>query len=211
MQCFKINNQKGMTLLEVIIVLGIMGVIAAGVVVLAQRAIDNQNVTKLNQALNTIQTSMISTYRSKKSYPEIGTDATKSAQLSGALLSMGKLSTADLSNPFTGEPLSIFTANNNGVANRGFAVKVGNLTQTQCTSLVSNGSDLFEFIQVANAGDAMVNEFFVEPNATSPTGVIKSTKGGPNSFDITKIEQVSNLCGGVAGKDSYYDVYVGGR
>lgn len=204
------KKQKGMTLLEVIIVLGIMGVIAAGVVVLAQRAIDNQNVTKLNQALNSIQTAMISTYRSKKSYPNVKDDIT-AAQLSDALVSMGKLSKSDFVNPFTGEDILIFTAANNTIANKGFGIQIANLDQNQCRTIVSSGSDLFEFIQVENVGGTLQADLFVEPNATAPTGVIKSTKGGPNSFDITNISQVTQLCGGEAGKDGFYDVFVGGR
>lgn len=35
----ELKKQKGVTLLEIIIVLGIIGIIAAGVVVLAQRAL----------------------------------------------------------------------------------------------------------------------------------------------------------------------------
>lgn len=206
-----LKKQKGMTLLEVIIVLGIMGVIAAGVVVLAQRAIDNQNITKLNQALNTIQTAMIATYRSKKSYPEVLTDPVKSEQLANGLIAMGKITKEDLINPFTGEALNIFTAKNNIMKNKAFAIKVGNLTQSQCTSIVSSGSDLFGFIQVEYAGGALVDDFYVEPNATAPLGVIKSTKGGPNTFDLTNLEQIVNLCGGSAGAASYYDIFLGGR
>lgn len=204
------KKQKGMTLLEVIIVLGIMGVIAAGVVVLAQRAIDSQNVTKLNQALNSIQTSMISTYRSKKSYPNVKDEAT-SEQLSTALVSMGKLSEQDLINPFSGESIRIFTAANNTTANKGFGIRISNLDQNQCRTIVSNGSDLFEFIQVERAGGALVPDLYVDPNALAPTGVIKSTKGGNNSFDITNIAQVVELCGGADGKEGFYDVFVGGR
>lgn len=211
MQNRLLQKQKGMTLLEVIIVLGIMGVIAAGVVVLAQRAIDNQNITKLNQALNTIQTAMISTYRSKRSYPEVLTDDARSIQLANGLVAMGKLTKEDLLNPFTGEALQIFTTSNNTMPNRAFAIKVANLSQNQCTAIISGGSDLFGFIQVENAGGALVPDIYVDPNAALPTGVIKSTKGGDNSFDVTNLEQITNLCGGVAGAGNFYDVFVGDR
>lgn len=206
-----LKKQNGMTLLEVIIVLGIMGVIAAGVVVLAQRAIDNQNVTKLSQALNTIQTAMVSTYRSKKSYPEVLTDEVKSEKLSNALISMGKLSNEDLINPFTGDRLSIYTAKNNNMSNRAFIIKVSNLSKDQCTSIVSNSSDLFGFIQIENTGGALVQDIYVEPNAAQATGVIKSPKGGANTFDVTNLDQITMLCGGAEGIDNYYDVFVGGK
>ncbi len=209
-----LKKNKGMTLLEVIIVLGIMGVIAAGVVVLAQRAIDSQNATKLANALNSAQTAMVSTYRSKKSYPSIGTDTASSENLKAGLLAMGKLSEEDLINPFNGEQLMIFTAANNTKPNRGFAIKVGGLTKDQCSTIISNSSDLFSFVQVseANSND-LVSDLFIEPNGAAPLGVIKSTKGGANSFDVTRIDHLTNLCGGSSADaaNKFYDVYVGGQ
>ena len=56
-------KKQGMTLLEIIIALGIIGVVSAGVVLLAQRAIDSQNMTKAVQQLNSIQIAMTQTYR----------------------------------------------------------------------------------------------------------------------------------------------------
>ncbi|EFR6322850.1 type II secretion system protein, partial [Salmonella enterica] len=43
----EIKQQRGMTLLEIIIVLGIIGTIAAGVVILAQRAFDSRAISDL--------------------------------------------------------------------------------------------------------------------------------------------------------------------
>ncbi|CSC37968.1 toxin co-regulated pilin A [Vibrio cholerae] len=46
-----------------------MGVVSAGVVTLAQRAIDSQNMTKAAQNLNSVQIAMTQTYRSLGNYP----------------------------------------------------------------------------------------------------------------------------------------------
>ncbi|KXF80789.1 toxin coregulated pilin subunit precursor TcpA [Enterovibrio coralii] len=199
-----------MTLLEVIIVLGIMGVIAAGVVVLAQRAIDNQNTTKLSQALNVIQTAMVQSYRSQKSYPAVKTTA-DSEKLNKALVSMGKVTQSDLVNPFTGQTLEVLTTKDNKADNRGFAIKVANMSQAQCRALISSSSDLFAFIEVGAAGSALAADMYVDPTANQPTGVIKSTKGGANQFDITNLDHLTNLCGGDAGATNYYDIFLGNR
>lgn len=206
-----LKKQRGMTLLEVIIVLGIMGVISAGVVILAQRAIDNQNVSKLSQALNTIQTAMVQTYRSKQSYPDVLQDAVKAKKLTDALVSMGRVTESDLINPFAGAPMLIFTAKDNKAANRGFAIKVSDLSKDQCTSLISNSADLFSFIEVQNRGTAMAADFYVDPDATKSVGVIKSTKGGAKTLDLTNLDHISALCGGPGAGDSYFDVFVGNR
>ncbi|WP_317629153.1 type II secretion system protein, partial [Salmonella enterica] len=50
-----LKKQRGMTLLEIIIVLGIIGTIAAGVVILAQRAYDAKAMTDLTTNINTNQ------------------------------------------------------------------------------------------------------------------------------------------------------------
>lgn len=209
-----LKKNKGMTLLEVIIVLGIMGVIAAGVVVLAQRAIDSQNATKLANGLNSTQTAMVSTYRSKKSYPEVGKVDANSENLKAGLIAMGKVSEEDLINPFNGESLMIYTAMNNTKPNRGFAIKVGGLTKDQCSTIISNSSDLFAFVQVSEAGsNDLVADLFTDPNGALPLGVIKSTKGGDNTFDVTRIDHLTNLCGGNSPEaaNKFYDVYVGGQ
>ncbi len=210
-------KHKGMTLLEVIIVLGIMGVIAAGVVVLAQRAIDNQNLMKLSNGLNSIQTAMVSTYRVKSSYPAITGD-TESQQLKDALIAMGKLSKEDTVNSYSGDALNIFSAASNSKANKAFIIEVKGLTHQQCTAVVNNSVDLFPFIDVQKASDgsgggsSRPSDIFTVAVATDGLGVLKSPAGG-DAYDVSNIEHITALCGGQSAeaKAAYYDVYVGGQ
>ncbi len=209
---FLASNNKGMTLLEVIIVLGIMGVIAAGVVVLAQRAIDNQNLMKLSNALNSTQTALVSTYRVKSSYPQVTTPAA-STQLKDALIAMGKLSIEDTKNSFNGEPLNIFSVKSNKKDNKAFVIEVKGLTHQQCSSVVNNSVDLFPFIEVVEASVGKVPEdIFVQSDAAGGLGVLKSPAGG-DVYDVSNISHITALCGGQspAAKAAYYDVYVGGQ
>lgn len=210
MQKRKFNKQKGMTLFEVILVIGIMGAISSGVILLSKSVIDNQNMSNLNQSLNTIQLAMLATYGTKKAYPDVK-DEIASIKLTEALISMGKLSKSDFVNPVSGYPIRIYSVTNNHFPNKGFAIKASNLSQPQCRALIGSGSDLFEFIQVELVGGVITPDMDTLPNATAITGVIKSPKGGINSFDITNVDQMAILCGGAAGKDVYYDVFVGGR
>lgn len=103
----KKTGQEGMTLLEVIIVLGIMGVVSAGVVTLAQRAIDSQNMTKAAQSLNSIQVALTQTYRGLGNYPATA-DATAASKLTSGLVSLGKISSDEAKNPFIGTNMNIF-------------------------------------------------------------------------------------------------------
>lgn len=205
------KKQKGVTLLEIIIVLGIMGVIAAGVVVLAQRAIDNQNTTSLSQQLNTIQTAMIQTFRGKGAYPE-STDAASSLRLFNALINMGKLSEEDKLNPFSGTPLQILSIALNSVPRKAFSIKVADLTQDQCASLITLSEPLMGFVFTATAGGAAPTDAWVDANAAATLGMIKSLKPGGVQLDLTNLDQISALCGGEAtGQNSNYDVYFGNR
>ncbi|MEZ2757351.1 type II secretion system protein [Providencia vermicola] len=58
-----------MTLLEIIIVLGIIGTIAAGVVVLAQRAFDSRAISDVVSNTNTVRVAMKDAYQRAAGYP----------------------------------------------------------------------------------------------------------------------------------------------
>lgn len=204
------HKNKGMTLLEVIIVLGIMGVIAAGVVVLAQRAIDSQNITKLAQALNTIQTGMIQSFRGRSNYPVSKNDV-QSEELRRALISMGRASTSDFVNPFTGNPLDVFSVAANGQANKAFIIRAANLSQDQCRTLVTNVIDLFSFIYVDNLNGTVPADVHQEAKADQTLGVLKSQTGTGQQFDMTNLTHIGQLCGGPAGNNGFYDVMMGSR
>lgn len=68
MKNFKLlKKQRGMTLLEIIIVLGIIGTIAAGVVVLAQRAFDSRAISDVVTNTNTVRVAMKDAYQPRTS------------------------------------------------------------------------------------------------------------------------------------------------
>lgn len=65
----EMRKQRGVTLLEIIIVLGIIGVIAAGVVILAQRAFTAQDITDTINNTNSVRTAMEEAYKDAGEYP----------------------------------------------------------------------------------------------------------------------------------------------
>ena len=207
----KYSSLKGMTLLEVIIVLGIMGVIAAGVVILAQRAIDSQNLMKLNTALNNTQTALVGTYRSKAEYPTVD-DEEGSKKLKTALISMGKVAKEDLQNPFTGEEINVFSVANNAKQNRGFVLEVEGLTQAQCSAVVSAANDLFAYIQVEESGGTHNKDLYADADGAQSTGILKSTKASDKSLNLSDINHITALCGGQteSAAAASYDVFLGG-
>lgn len=156
------KKQRGMTLLEVIIVLGIIGTIAAGVVVLAQRAFDSRTVSEVVQATNTIRVAIKDAYASTGSYPQyisplnltnetILTTEEKSA--TATLVKLGKVSASEMRNKISGDFYGIggglTTASQS--APKGYVVEVNGLTSDQCRSILSQVGNNWDFVKVSNA------------------------------------------------------------
>ncbi len=195
----KKTGQEGMTLLEVIIVLGIMGVVSAGVVTLAQRAIDSQNMTKAAQNLNSVQVALTQTYRGLGQYPAT-VDGTAAAKLTSGLVSLGKVSVDEAKNPFTGANMNIFSFERNGAANKAFAIAVDSLTQAQCKTLVTSVGEMFPYVVVKNAAAIAIDDLtdFETTPGTADTGigVIKSIDPNGKNLNLTDITHVEKLCTG---------------
>lgn len=65
----ELKKQKGVTLLEIIIVLGIIGIIAAGVIILAQRAFKAQDISGIIDNTNSVRVAMSEAYKDQAEYP----------------------------------------------------------------------------------------------------------------------------------------------
>ncbi|HEJ2453099.1 TPA: type IV pilus major pilin [Vibrio cholerae] len=158
------KKQRGMTLLEVIIVLGIIGTIAAGVVVLAQRAFDSRTVSNVVQDTNTIRVAMKDAYSSSGYYPAyvdvLSLDNTSistgnSTSAISTLVKMGKISVDEARNKISGDFYAIGggkTAAKQEKA-KGFVIQVNGLNSEQCRSILSQVGNNWDYVQVVdNAG-----------------------------------------------------------
>ena len=205
------KKQKGMTLLEIIIALGIIGVVSAGVVVLAQRAIDAQNMTKVTQSANAIQIAMTQTYRGLGSYPTDATTSAEGQRVSQSLLRLGRVAEDDIRNPFTGNIVPVMTFGRaTEVDNKAFGIAYEGLTLDQCRQLVTNTIEMFPYIQVTAEAVAPkpTGPFMTEGSAgINGVGVIKSPSGVATNFNMTDLRHVENLCGNDEG--AFFSVTLG--
>ncbi|EMJ2324611.1 type IV pilus major pilin [Salmonella enterica] len=167
-----LKKQRGMTLLEIIIVLGIIGTIAAGVVILAQRAYDNKAISDLVSNTNTVRTAIKETYGPSGVYPAVDnahTLALTEANVTtvtgndmppiAALVQLGKLSTSESknnisSNFFNVGAARIGTATGGGTnpGNRAYIVEVNGLDQKQCRNILLQTGNQWDFVEVHNTG-----------------------------------------------------------
>lgn len=187
-----LKKQRGMTLLEIIIVLGIIGTIAAGVVILAQRAYDSKAMTDLTNNINTVRTAMKDAYGSTGIYPlpagnataalndQTITEAAGQATPIGKLIALGKLSTDEAKNNISNDFFSVGGANlsNNGIQ-KGYFIEINGLNQQQCRNVLLQAGNSFDYVQTTDGGPAGTYSVDAAPVAldTALSGVTPATAG----------------------------------
>ncbi|EGM8072054.1 type IV pilus major pilin [Escherichia albertii] len=155
----ELRKQRGMSLLEVIIVLGIVGTIAAGVVVLAQRAFDSRTVTELVSNTNTVRVAMKDAYQRDGAYPQYASPLTltadnikESSQTApiARLVQLGKLTADEGRNNISGDFIGIAGAKTSNDSNvlKGFAIELNGLSQEQCRSILGQVGNNWEYVAV---------------------------------------------------------------
>lgn len=175
-----LKKQRGMTLLEIIIVLGIIGTIAAGVVILAQRAFDSKAISDLVTNTNTVRTTIKETFGPSGVYPTTSTtnttntlalteatitDPTKADIPIAALVQLGKLSSNEAKNNISSNFFNIggakvdagAGAGGGGTAtapeNRAYFVEVNGLDQKQCRNILLQTGNQWDYVKVIASGD----------------------------------------------------------
>lgn len=191
-----LKKQRGMTLLEIIIVLGIIGTIAAGVVILAQRAYDSKAMSDLTTNINTVRTAMKDAYGSTGIYPlPAGNDTAALNDQTitgpdgqdtpiGKLIALGKLSPDEAKNNISNDFMSVGAANlsTNGVQ-KGYFIEINGLNQQQCRNILLQAGNSFDYVQTTNAAPAgtySVNDTAVALD-TALNGVTAAVAGTGNT------------------------------
>lgn len=192
----ELKKQRGVTLLEIIIVLGIVGIIAAGVVVLAQRAFFTQDITDLGDSTNTIHVSVVDAFGKDGVYPAGGAGALAFADenalknddkgdILSTLYKLGKISNGEARNGISGDYFEIRgvpTTSGTDVPLKGFYVSVNGLDMQECRAFINQVADDWEYVQIgvaaAGASPAVPTSLDVaaiaRPLAANAVGVLKS-------------------------------------
>ncbi|EEM7380176.1 type IV pilus major pilin [Salmonella enterica] len=188
-----IKKQRGMTLLEIIIVLGIIGTIAAGVVILAQRAFDAKAMTDLTTNINTVRTAMKDAYGTTGIYPlpagtataalndeTLNDSAVGGATPIGRLVALGKVSRDEARNNISNDFISVGGADISAQGvQKGYFIEINGLNQQQCRNILLQAGNSFDYVQTtddAAAGTYSVNDTSVHLY-TALSGVTAATAG----------------------------------
>ncbi|EKF9125215.1 type IV pilus major pilin [Vibrio cholerae] len=196
------KKQRGMTLLEVIIVLGIIGTIAAGVVVLAQRAFDSRTVSEVVQNTNTIRVAIKDAYASTGVYPQYSsplnltneTILTADAGATTTLVKLGKVSSAEMRNKISGDFYAIgagkTSAAQTDTTAKGYVIEVNGLTSEQCRSILSQVGNNWDYVQVAQAaaGAYSITQTALDMTVNTSNDILRTLgAGGVKNIEPTAI------------------------
>lgn len=163
----ELKKQRGMSLLEVIIVLGIIGTMAAAVVILAQRAFSSQDITDLVDNTNSIRVAAGNAYHDTGIYPATVGDAINltpetistvkgdDAPMVATLVQLGQLSASEIKNGISGDyfqmqGVKLTDAAEDG-STKGFILDINGLDAGECRSLLTQLGNQWDYVEVSTA------------------------------------------------------------
>ncbi|MBQ4889706.1 type IV pilus major pilin [Shewanella sp. MMG014] len=138
------KKQRGVALLELIIAIGVIGVLTAAVVGLASQAFTSLNQKELVNNLSNLKSGISTVYGRFGDYSDIATVGTDGRQIGGAYAA------DDLNNPF-GIDLAVLSASVNSNADTGYVVKVAGLGIDECIAVVNQIGTTWDFVYVGTA------------------------------------------------------------
>ncbi|MCG5044809.1 type IV pilus major pilin [Enterobacteriaceae bacterium 155047] len=189
----EMRKQRGVTLLEIIIVLGIIGVIAAGVVILAQRAFTAQDLSDIQNNANSIRTSMAEAFKDEGSYPadKAGVAGLTKSTIADSdldtpivtLVKLGKISPDESFNGISNDAFQMTSASldSNSSQKKVFVLLVNGLETEECRNLISQMGNQWDYVEAVTgvpAGSTTPLTISNDLSVVTSTTVLKSLTSG---------------------------------
>ncbi|CAH8216406.1 prepilin-type N-terminal cleavage/methylation domain-containing protein [Vibrio aestuarianus] len=182
------SNKKirGLALLEILIAIGILGIISAGVATLASRTFEEQNASLINKSVTDLSLSL------KKAFSRVGRYSGSQADF-GELIAAGAISENSATNPIINAYYGYTTIPKYSGAASGsaFVITISGLSNTLCKKIVTGPlvSDASYFAASLKAAPTIPSHFDV-PADLAKDGIIKTLQGldgsanDPTSYSV---------------------------
>lgn len=158
------KRQAGLALLEMIIAIGILGVISAAVVMLSTKAFSSMNVKDTVAGISALDSAIKNTYRAQGNFAEIHEAFDKKI-----------LDRKLAKNPFGGEFVikSVKIDVNDSNSQKAFSIKVAGLTSEQCQQVVQSVGDSFAYVGTKELTQLRTAQNGLEENVLVQNGEVK--------------------------------------
>ncbi|MDE1233433.1 type IV pilus major pilin [Vibrio aestuarianus] len=169
------SNKKirGLALLEILIAIGILGIISAGVATLASRTFEEQNASLINKSVTDLSMSL------KKAFSRAGRYSGTEANF-GDLIAAGAISENSATNPITNAyyeytPIPKYSG---AVSGSAFVITINGLSKTLCKKIVTGPlvSDASYFAASLDKAPTAPAHFDVAADLAT-SGIIKTLQG----------------------------------
>lgn len=169
------SNKKirGLALLEILIAIGILGIISAGVATLASRTFEEQNASLINKSVTDLSMSL------KKAFSRAGRYSGTENDFVG-LIAAGAISENSVTNPITNAyygytPIEKYAG---AVSGSAFVITITGLSKTLCKKIVTGPLVTDASYFAASLGTApTLPTHFDEAPALATSGIIKTLRG----------------------------------
>ena len=181
------KKNQGIALIEMLIVIGIIGLITAGIVALSTSVFRSMDESDVIANLSTVKVKLQKGYKTQGTYTGLG-------GASGATSSL--LERADTLNPF-GADFVFGPVETNGQTDGGAAIKVAGLSLDSCQNILTTIDDsTFEYIALETGGAGTAPTVLATTSDIAEggiTGLAEFVVGGEVEIDRT-VDEVDTRC-----------------
>lgn len=201
------HKQRGMSMLEVIIGLGVIGTNTAGVAVLAQRVLDAHEVTELVTRINTLRFAMKETWQRDGIYPAYISPLTLTPDTMrtttdaipvSLLVRLGKITPDEVRNNISGDFIGIGRANiatAGSIVPKGFAMELNGLNQKQCRSVLEQVGNNWDYVAVGTSASGTYSLTYNGVNMTEASdGITIMRSPGAGGQEYLNSGKILNTC-----------------
>ncbi|HEF4887313.1 TPA: prepilin-type N-terminal cleavage/methylation domain-containing protein [Klebsiella oxytoca] len=183
------KKHKGFSLLELLLVLGVIAALVVGAFIVYPKVQASQRAEAESKNIATIQAGVKSLYTSASSYSGLSNTVAVGAKIFPDNMLVGTGTSASVVNAFKGNViLGVSTDSPSGAANSAFSITYVGVPAAECAKIVSAAAGNFYTVSVGTGSSALTSGNVKKDGSTPNIGVAASScNSGGNANAITFI------------------------